>query len=218
MKMGNTSSYWEHDTKSSPKLRSGHRLVTAARQSGADTTSDDYAAEFLPSGAGPWRMAASWNAPGLPSANAPVLVWVVAGFHIVFLVTYGLFLLTIPELWRGSLPVVAHTETFTHLIRSIGIIQLLVGLAFGVGLRRPDYRTVLWTMASFWLGAHAGLHLWEGMIGIFAPGAIVLDIPTVYLPAIVSAILVTWAIKSASSRRKRAIAAWRGRTLPFFSR
>jgi len=216
MKMADTSSNWEHDTKGSATLRSGHRLVTAARQSGADTTSDDCAAE--PRGAGPWRMAASWNAPGLPNANAPILVWVVAGFHIVFLVTYGLFLLAIPELWHGSLPVVADTGIFNHLIRSIGIIQLLAGLAFGVGLRRPDYRTVLWTTTSLWLGAHAGLHLWEGMIGIFAPGAIVLDIPTVYLPAIVSAFLAIWAIKSASSRRKRAIAAWRGRALPFFSR
>lgn len=47
-----------------------------------------------------------------------------------------------------------------HFIRDIGIIQLFLGTAFGIGMIRPERRVELWAAATLWLGAHAVFHVW----------------------------------------------------------
>ena len=82
-----------------------------------------------------------------------------------------------------------------HFIRDIGLIQLFLGVAFGVGLVVPERRIGLWLVATLWLPAHAFFHLWEVAVGICAPSALVRDFPAVSLPALIGTALTLWAIQ-----------------------
>src|SRR5437867_1925657 len=86
-----------------------------------------------------------------------------------------------------SFPGVAHTGPFNqHFIRDIGLIQMFLGAAFGIGMIRPASRLELWAAAPSWLIAHAVLHLWEVAIGICSPSVIARDFPAVTLPALIA--------------------------------
>ena len=55
-----------------------------------------------------------------------------------------------------SCPGVTDTGFFNqHFIRDIGLIQLFLGVAFVVGLFKPERRIGLWLVATLWLAAHA---------------------------------------------------------------
>jgi hypothetical protein len=88
-----------------------------------------------------------------------------------------------------------------HFIRDIGIIQLFLGVAFGVGMIRPERRVVLWAAATLWLIAHAVFHLWEVAVGICSPSVILRDFPAVTLPAIIGVALTLWAINRSRAGR-----------------
>ena len=62
-------------------------------------------------------------------------------FNTLFLSANGLFMLAAPQVWYELVPRVTDTGFFNqHFIRDIGIIQLFLGVAFGVGLARPERR------------------------------------------------------------------------------
>ena len=82
-----------------------------------------------------------------------------------------------------------------HFIRDIGIIQLFLGVAFGVGMVRPERRIGLWASATLWLCAHALFHFWEVAVGICAASAIPRDFPAVTLPALLGIALTLWALR-----------------------
>ena len=89
-------------------------------------------------------------------------------------------MLVAPLAWYELVPGVTDTGFFNqHFIRDIGIIQLFIGIAFGWGLIRPEYRIGLWAAATLWLGAHAAFHLWEVAVGICSPSVILRDFPAV---------------------------------------
>jgi hypothetical protein len=91
-----------------------------------------------------------------------------------------------PEAWYELVPGVTETGFFNqHFVRDIGIIQLFLGVAFGVGMIRPELRVGLWAAATLWLIAHAVFHLWEVAVGICSPSVILRDFPAVTLPAII---------------------------------
>jgi hypothetical protein len=121
-----------------------------------------------------------------------------AAFNGIFLSVNGVFMLVAPELWYYAVPGVTDTGFFNqHFIRDIGIIQLFLGIAFGIGMIRPERRIGLWAAATLWLAAHAVFHLWEVAVGICSPSVILRDFPAVSLPAIVGAALTLWAIRHA---------------------
>ena len=127
-----------------------------------------------------------------------IAVFIMVAFNGLFLSLNGLFMLIAPEVWYEFVPGVTDTGFFNqHFIRDIGIIQLFLGVAFGVGMFRPERRIGLWAAATLWLCAHAVFHLWEVAVGICAPSVILRDFPAVSLPAIVGAILTLWAIRQA---------------------
>lgn len=116
----------------------------------------------------------------------------------LFLSLNGLFMLVLPRTWYNLVPGVTGTGLFNqHFVRDIGIIQLFLGIAFIVGLLRPERRVGLWAVATLWLSAHALLHLWEVAVGICSPAAIPRDFPAVTLPALVGMGLTLWAIRRA---------------------
>ena len=107
------------------------------------------------------------------------------GFNTVFLVGNGVFMLIAPEPWYYLVPGVKETGSFNqHFIRDIGIIQIFLGAAFGIGWFRASLRMHLWTVATLWLIAHAFFHFWEVAVGICAPSALLRDFPAVTLPAL----------------------------------
>ena len=124
-----------------------------------------------------------------------IAVFVMVAFNGILLSANGLFMLIAPSVWYDLVPGVTDTGFFNqHFIRDIGIIQLFLGVAFGIGIIRPEYRIELWAAATLWLSAHAVFHLWEVAVGICSPSAILRDFPAVSLPAIFGAVLTLWAI------------------------
>ena len=130
------------------------------------------------------------------------VVFTMVALNGIFLSANGLFMLVAPLAWYELVPGVTDTGFFNqHFIRDIGIIQLFIGVAFGWGLIRPEYRVGLWAAATLWLGAHAAFHLWEVAVGICSPSVILRDFPAVSLPAIIGALATLWAISHARTER-----------------
>jgi hypothetical protein len=127
-----------------------------------------------------------------------VAVFIMVAFNSLFLSLNGLFMLVAPAVWYEFVPGVTDTGFYNqHFIRDIGIIQLFLGIAFGIGMIRPERRIGLWAAATLWLGAHAVFHLWEVAVGICSPSVILRDFPAVSLPAILGVMLTLWAIRHA---------------------
>ena len=233
MKITVNGRLWLVETKLMRTLPgNSHQIIAAARQSGVDTLVGDSLVEaidgskrLLESGYSCARAAqgkvskAFGDSTGTLCAIISVLMLVMVGFNSLFLSMNGLFMLATPDAWYELVPGVTQTGFFNqHFIRDIGTIQFFLGLAFGVGMFRPERRIELWAAATLWLSAHAALHLWEVAVGICAPSAILRDFPAVSLPAIFGAFLTLWAIKRANGQRRRALEIWRGSTSTASSR
>ena len=131
-----------------------------------------------------------------------IAVFIMVAFNGLFLSLNGLFMLVAPAVWYEFVPGVTDTGFYNqHFIRDIGIIQLFLGLAFGIGMFRPERRIGLWAAATLWLSAHAVFHLWEVAVGICSPSVILRDFPAVSLPAIIGAMLTLWAIRHGQAGR-----------------
>lgn len=135
-------------------------------------------------------------------------VFLMVAFNAILLSLNGLFMLVAPLTWYNVVPGVVATGFFNqHFVRDIGIIQLFLGVAFGIGMFRPDRRIGLWVAATLWLIAHAVFHLWEVAVGICSPSVIVRDFPAVSLPAIIGVALVLWAMHHARLARTASVRA-----------
>jgi len=122
------------------------------------------------------------------------VVWIVAALSGLALFGNGAVMLVAPAEWYHVVPGVAHTGPFNqHFVRDIGLIQLFLGAALGIGLVRPASRLELWAAATSWLAAHAVFHLWEVAVGICPPSVLLRDFPLVSLPALVGLALTVWA-------------------------
>lgn len=125
-----------------------------------------------------------------------IAIFIMVAFNAVFLSLNGLFMLAAPQVWYDFVPGVTDTGFYNqHFIRDIGIIQLFLGVAFGIGIFRAERRIGLWAAATLWLIAHALFHLWEVAVGICAPSVIPRDFPAVTLPALIGIALTLWALR-----------------------
>src|SRR5688572_21425144 len=99
-----------------------------------------------------------------------ILVFVMVAFNTLFLSANGLFMLVAPEPWYNLVPGVTDTGPFNqHFIRDIGIIQLFIGVAFGIGM---------WKQVA---------------VGICSASTLVRDFPAVSMPALMGIALTLWA-------------------------
>ena len=134
-----------------------------------------------------------------------IVVFIMVAFNGIFLSVNGLFMLVAPLAWYEFVPGVADTGFFNqHFIRDIGLIQMFLGAAFGIGMIRLASRLELWAAAPSWLIAHAVLHLWEVAVGICSPSVIARDFPAVTLPALIGIALTAWAWRSRPSKVRHA--------------
>jgi hypothetical protein len=117
----------------------------------------------------------------------------------VALTANGIFMLVSPEYWYVSVPGVTSTGPFNqHFLRDIGLIFVLLGGAFLLGVIRPQVCIVLWAAGSIWLLGHALFHVWEVAVGICPPSDLARDFPAVPLPGLIGVALTLWAIGNAS--------------------
>lgn len=108
-----------------------------------------------------------------------------------FLILNGGFMIIDPKTWYEVVPGVINTGFYNqHFIRDIGIVQLFLGIAFAVGWFRSKERLILWGVATLWLIAHAIFHVWEVVVGICGPSALLRDFAAVSLPAIIGIIAI----------------------------
>lgn len=122
-------------------------------------------------------------------------VLAMVAFNGVLHAVNGVFMLIAPLTWYYFVPGVTDTGLFNqHFIRDIGVIQLFVGLGYGIGFFQTQYRVLLWGAATAWLVSHALFHFWEVAVGICAPSVIARDFPAVTLPALLGIALTLWAV------------------------
>jgi hypothetical protein len=115
----------------------------------------------------------------------------------------GIVMLLAPLDWYLNVPGVTRTGPFNqHFIRDIGMIYMLIGVAFLAGAFRPSMSVMAWGTASLWLTAHALFHFWEVAAGICGPSVLLVDFPAVTVPAIVGIGLTWWASRSKAARSR----------------
>lgn len=99
----------------------------------------------------------------------------------------GVFMLVAPEPWYWSVPGVPDRGPFNqHFVRDIGLIYLLIGVAFVFGGIYPRYRLPVWFLPTGWLAGHGLFHIWEVVVGICGPESLVEDFAGVTLPALLA--------------------------------
>ena len=117
----------------------------------------------------------------------------------------GIYMLVAPANWYFAVPGVTNTGPFNqHFIRDIGLTYGFVGGALVVGAGAPAMRVILWAIASAWLSAHALFHFWEVAVGICGPSQLIIDLPAVFTPALITGALVGWAVANHTRRASAA--------------
>ena len=99
----------------------------------------------------------------------------------------GAWMLVDPGHWYEELPAaVPHYGPLNiHFVRDIGCAFVTMGVALIWAARRPAFRLPLVTVAALFSGAHALLHIHDTLRGIVEPHHWFLDLPSIYLPAVV---------------------------------
>jgi hypothetical protein len=92
---------------------------------------------------------------------------IVLAIVAIVLAGNGLHMLLAPEHWYHSLESVPHTGPFNpHFVRDIGCAYLAAALGAAWGIRRPAWIVPTVAVALAFIGAHAGVHLWELASGV----------------------------------------------------
>jgi hypothetical protein len=115
------------------------------------------------------------------------LFWIFA----VLNVANGLWMLLAPESWYHHLPAgVPDTGPFNHhFVQDIGAAFLTIGVAFAVAAARPAYRRGVLLAAALFFTLHAVVHVADLCMGRLHGGHWLLDLPGVFLPAILLLVL-----------------------------
>lgn len=109
----------------------------------------------------------------------------------------GLWMIVAPEHWYYNLP--AGVPEFgplnVHFIRDIGCIFFLLGIGLIVAGFYPSYRLSLFTMNTMFYLAHMLVHVHEVVSGRVRLSMFWVDLPGVYIPALISLTLNIFMIK-----------------------
>jgi len=125
--------------------------------------------------------------------NSPTLKrWVfltAASLHAAF----ALWMLTDPSGWFAAIPGVVDTGPYNHhLVRDVGIAFLTVAGGFAVAAAWPAAAFPILLVVSIWFVGHALTHVADIFSGALPPSHILMDVPGVFLPAILSVLLAFW--------------------------
>jgi hypothetical protein len=115
----------------------------------------------------------------------------------------GLWMLIAPEGWYHGLPAgVPDTGPLnTHFVRDIGAAFFTIGAAFAVATVRPEMRRGVLVFATMFYVLHAAVHVLDLVDGNLPVSHWLIDLPGVFLPALLMAVLCLPRYWSTSARR-----------------
>ncbi|CAF0872548.1 unnamed protein product [Rotaria sordida] len=115
----------------------------------------------------------------------------------------GLWMIVAPEHWYYNLPagVPEFGPVNVHFIRDIGCIFFLLGIGLIFAAFYLSYRLPLFTMNTGFYILHMLVHVHEVVSGRIRLSMFWVDLPGVYIPAIISFILNIFIIKQFQKKR-----------------
>jgi hypothetical protein len=145
-------------------------------------------------------MTALSDSPARPALDAGTGVrvdaWtIVLGIFALSNLVNGAWMLAAPVHWYENLP--AAVPDFgplnEHFVRDIGCIFTLLGVGLAIGAVVPRWRVAACAAAAAFYGLHALVHVLDTMRGLVGPEHWMIDLPGVYVPAVLLAGL-TWLV------------------------
>jgi hypothetical protein len=130
-----------------------------------------------------------------------------AWFWILALLALGMaanaaWMLADPARWYSDLPAaVPDTGPYNeHFVRDIGCAFATVALALAWAALRPSWRAPLVAVAAVFLVLHALLHVFDTVRGFLDADHWWLDLPGVYLPAVLLAAMSALLLRGRAAR------------------
>jgi len=132
--------------------------------------------------------------PTIPSrTRRDLMAWLLAALALATAAN-ALWMLVDPARWYAELPAgVPDTGPYNeHFVRDIGCAFATMALALAWAARRPRWRAPLVALVAVFLSAHAALHVFDTLRGFLETDHWLLDLPGVYAPAALTAVLAWW--------------------------
>jgi len=106
-------------------------------------------------------------------------------------VANGLWMLIAPQGWYHDLPAgVPDTGPLNaHFVRDIGAAFFTIGVALFVASSRPAMRRPVLLFSTLFFVLHAAIHVHDLLAGQLHTGHWLIDLPGVFLPALVMVVL-----------------------------
>jgi hypothetical protein len=120
------------------------------------------------------------------STRRDAIFWLLA-FVAVTSAANALWMLADPAHWYSDLPAaVPDTGPYNeHFVRDIGVAFVTMAIAFGWAALVPRWRRPLVAVGTVFFAGHALLHAFDTLRGALDADHWLLDLPAVYLPAVV---------------------------------
>ena len=114
-----------------------------------------------------------------------------AGLLAVVMTANGLVMLFAGPWWYGVVPGVPSTGPFNpHFVKDIGAAYLVVGVSLAAFAFRPGRAFAALVAAAAFLTLHAAIHVGDALASPTCGHDLVRDLPSIFLPALVSLGLV----------------------------
>jgi hypothetical protein len=109
----------------------------------------------------------------------------------------GLWMLVFPLSWYADFPAdIPHTGPFNpHFVRDLGVVYLVVALAFVWAARNIDRSSLVHIALTLFFVGHALLHLADIAAGRLPHSHWLIDMPGVFVPALLMTILAVPAVR-----------------------
>jgi hypothetical protein len=109
----------------------------------------------------------------------------------------GAWMLLFPLSWYTNFPAdIPHTGPFNpHFVRDLGVAFLVVALAFGWSALHLDRSRPVHLALTVFLTGHALIHVADIVMGHLPPSHWLIDLPGVFLPALVMVILAVPSVR-----------------------
>ncbi len=145
------------------------------------------------------RPASTASAPMARSAWAFDGWTIVLGIFALSNLANGAWMLAVPVHWYEHLP--AAVPDFgplnEHFVRDIGAAFTVIGLGLAVAAVIPRWRVAACAAAAAFYGLHALVHVFDTLRGLVGPEHWMIDLPGVYVPAVLLGVLA-WLVARSS--------------------
>ncbi|HYC53492.1 MAG TPA: hypothetical protein VEL28_00935 [Candidatus Binatia bacterium] len=131
------------------------------------------------------------------AASTPALdFWgIVLGVFSLGNFANAIWMLASPASWYENLP--AGVPDFgplnEHFVRDIGAIYLMIAVGLAVAALQPRWRVPACSSVAAYMILHALVHVLDTMRGLVGPEHWMIDLPGVYIPAILLT-FITWKV------------------------